>query len=238
MAARIMFVEDDPVIRENYADALKGEGFIVETFVDRESATTRIKQQLPDLALLDISLGADREGGFRLCQEIRKLSETTPIVFLTSHEKDIDKISGMRLGADDYLVKNISLDFLVVKIDSLLKRLEAVGSKTVEEEKEVLRRGDLVADLDSAQVWWKDELIELSLTQFNILAELIVKPGQVKSASKLMSAANIVVETNTISAHIKSIRKQFKVIDPDFDCLRTEYGHGYRWVDPVGATTS
>lgn len=230
MPARIMFVEDDPVLRENYADALKNEGFIVETFFDRASASARLNEQLPDLALLDIALGSDREGGFELCQDIRRISDKTPIVFLTSHEKDADKISGMRLGADDYLVKDISLDYLVVRISSLLKRLEIVGSK-VEEEREVMRRGDLVVDVEGAQLWWKDELIELSLTQFNILVELVVKPGQVKSASKLMTAANIVVETNTISAHIKSIRKQFKVIDDSFDCLRTEYGHGYRWVD-------
>jgi len=230
MPARIMFVEDDLVLRGNYADALKSEGFIVETFADRNSALERLQEQQPDLALLDISLGSDREGGFQLCQDIRRINEKIPIVFLTSHEKDADKISGMRMGADDYLVKDISLDYLVVRISALLKRLEVVGNKE-EDDRDVMRRGDLVIDTEGAQVWWKDEIIELSLTQFNILVELVLKPGQVKSASKLMTAANIVVETNTISAHIKSIRKQFKVIDPGFECLRTEYGHGYRWVD-------
>ncbi len=232
MSPRILFVEDDPVIRENYADALEEEGFVVEAYADRPSALLRIKEQLPDLALLDISLGRERDAGFQLCQDIRKLSETIPVVFLTSHERDIDKISGMRLGADDYLLKDISLDYLVVRIDAMLKRIEAVSSvKEGGEDINIMRRGDLVVDTEGAQVWWRENVIDLSLTQFNILLELVLRPGQVKSASKLMSAANIVVEANTISAHIKAIRKQFKNIDTSFECLRTEYGHGYRWVD-------
>lgn len=233
MQSRILFVEDDPVIRENYSDALEEEGFLVESFSDRLSALKRLKEQLPDLVLLDISLGRERDAGFQLCQDVRKLSESVPVVFLTSHEKDIDKISGMRLGADDYLLKDISLDYLVVRIDALLKRFHAVRTVITEAEDDLnhLRRGDLLINTDSAQIWWKNEAVQLSLTQFNILLELILRPGQVKSASKLMSAANIVVEANTISAHIKAIRKQFKSTDDKFDCLRTEYGHGYRWIE-------
>ena len=233
MQSRILFVEDDPVIRENYADALEEEGFVVESFSNRLSALRRLQEQLPDLVLLDISLGRERDAGFQLCQDVRKLSETVPIVFLTSHEKDIDKISGMRLGADDYLLKDISLDYLVVRIDALLKRFHAVRS-TNNEHYDInhIRRGDLLINTETTQVRWKQNLVDLSLTQFTILLELILRPGQVKSASKLMTAANIVVEANTISAHIKAIRKQFRAVESDFDCLRTEYGHGYRWVEP------
>lgn len=232
MTAQIVFVEDDPVIRENYADVLIEEGFRVDAFADRASALRSLQNHIPDLILLDISLGSERDGGFQLCQDIRKLNETVPIVFLTSHSRDIDKISGMRLGADDYLLKDISLDYLVVRIEALLKRFSIVRSQNdAPQDLNLVKRGELIIDTEASRVRWKGQVINLSLTQYDILLELALKPGQVKSPSKLMTAANIVVEVNTISAHIKAIRKEFKLVDPGFDCLKTEYGHGYRWVD-------
>lgn len=232
MQARIVFVEDDPVIRENYAEVLADEGFMVETFADRGPALARIEEFLPDLVLLDISLGHERDAGFQLCQAVRKISETVPIVFLTSHEKDIDKISGMRLGADDYLLKDISLDYLVVRIDALLKRFRAVKATAHADDIHHVRRGDLLMNTQTTQVRWRHCLVELSLTQFKILLELVLRPGLVKTPSMLMTAANIVVEANTISAHIKGIRKQFRLVDAEFNNLKTEYGRGYRWLEP------
>lgn len=232
MSARILFVEDDQVLRENYTEVLEEEGFTVHACEDRPTAIELFKSKRPDLVILDISLGRERDGGFQICQDIRSVNQETPIMFLTSHEKDADKISGMRMGADDYLLKDISLDYLVVRIDSMLKRFDKVKSLVSgDQELDLIERGDLHIDVATGRATWRGSVLELSLTQFKILLELVLKPGQVKSATKLMVAADIVVEVNTISAHVKSIRKQFKQLDEEFDCLRTEYGHGYRWLD-------
>ena len=234
MTKSIVFVEDDSVIRENYAEVLSEEGYSVRTYGDRHSALLGLHAGLPDLVILDISLGEERDAGYELCREIRKISNQVPIIFLTSHDRDVDRISGMRLGGDDYLIKDVSLDYLVVRIESILRRFETLrseGNKSAAENTHILRRGELTIDTEKNVVTWKGQLVEMSLTQFSILQELAIRPGQTKSCSKLMSAAKIVVEPNTIAAHIKGLRKKFRMVDPDFDLLRTEYGNGYRWAD-------
>ena len=235
MKKHIAFVEDDDVIRENYAEILAEEGFDVDAFSDRQAAMERFKEWLPDLVILDIGLGEERDAGFQLCTELRRLSAKIPIIFLTSHDSEMDKISGMRLGADDYLTKDTSIDYLVVRIETLFRRVESLtqGESISPDQPPAHRlvRGDLTIDMDRCVAYWKDSQVDLTLTQWWIVQELAIKPGNVKSHSKLMSTANIVVEPNTIAAHIKTIRNRFKAIDKDFDCIKTEYGIGYRWIN-------
>jgi two-component system OmpR family response regulator len=135
----------------------------------------------------------------------------------------------MRLGADDYLTKDTSMEFLVIRIQALLKRFQALSASN-EAERDRIECGDLVLDMDQLTAWWKGAALELSLTQFWMVHQLARQPGQVSSHADLMRAASIVVEPNTIAAHIKHIREQFKNIDPGFACIKTERGIGYRWL--------
>lgn len=233
MGKRVMLVEDDVVIRDNYADILAEVGFEVHAFGNRRDAMTHFVKISPELALLDIGLEEEREGGFRLCADLRHLAPSMPIVFLTSHCEDFDRISALRLGADDYLTKDVSVDYLVVRIEALLRRFDALAhhSHPSEPQVEDLVRGSLQIDQNKLLVFWKGRPLDLTLTQFWIIKELACDPGQVKSYSKLMRAANLVVEPNTINAHIKAIRDRFKAIDSDFGCIKTERGAGYRWVE-------
>ena len=229
MQKHMLFVEDDAVVRDNYAELLTDEGFNVIAFADRQSALQHASKTLPDLALLDISLRGERDGGFHLCADLRRLSPQLPIIFLTSHDSARDKISGIRLVADDYLTKDISVDYLVIRIEALLKRFEtltktAAGSKQSAEE--VLR-----IDEEQQALYWRQRKVELTLAQFWITKTLALNPGQAKNAGQLMRAANILVEPNTIAAHIKSIRARFRAIDPTFNCIRTERSMGYRWMN-------
>ena len=226
---RIILVEDDDILRQNYTELLTDEGFEVEAFADRNSFTTRIEQALPDLVLLDITLGRDRDVGYDLCLELRRRSSTLPIIFFTSHDSEPDRISGLRLGADDYLTKDISMAYLVVRIQSLLKRSAArlhadTGATAVQQV------GALSLDPDRLSVLWRETPVPLSLTHFWMVHALIRYPGHVKSHDHLMEAAHITVTPNTIASHIKSIRSHFKAIDPGFHCIETERGRGYRWV--------
>lgn len=231
MSKRIAIVEDEPAIRENYRDHLLKQGYQVETYDDHPKAIQAFRKVLPDLAILDIGLGDEAEGGYDLCRELRSLSATLPIIFLTARDDDIDAISGLRLGADDYLTKDISLQNLSARIAALFRRIDALRSP--EEPQNVLERGPLKIDLDQMRASYQDQLIDITLTEFWILHALARYPGHVKNRDQLMSEANIVVDDSTITSHIKRMRKKFQDVDKDFDAIETVYGMGYRWNNPV-----
>ena len=104
---RIAIVEDEPAIRANYAEALRRHGYEVATYANRPDALAAFRTRLPDLALVDIGLGDDVDGGFALTRELRALSATVPILFLSARDSDFDIVAGLRLGADDYLTKDV-----------------------------------------------------------------------------------------------------------------------------------
>lgn len=229
----IGYVEDNDAIRENYEECFIEAGFKVEAYSDAESSLNAFKTQMPDLLLLDIGLGHQRDAGLQLCLEIRKFNDTVPIIFLTSHDKDYEKISGLRLGADDYITKDADIDYVIVRIETLLRRIAALqtASPAPVENEPAVSGSELKLDQSTYQAWWKGQLLDLSLTQFWILDELRKGAGQLCSHNALMKAANIVVEPNTIVAHVKSIRSSFKKVDGEFDNIRTVRGVGYQWLD-------
>ncbi len=240
MAIKIALVEDDEIIRDNYAEILADEGFEVVVFGTRQHAINYFQQELPDIAILDVGLQEERDGGFKLCSDLRRLAPKLPIIFLTSRDEEIDRISGLRLGADDYITKDASIKFLMVRIEALLHRIEVItqseqmvktAAPTVKKDAMLLELGSLKVDRNQLKATWKNLPLELSLTQFWILYELVANPGEVKTSDKLMQAAKICVEPNTITAHIKTIRARFRDIDSDFDCIKTERSAGYRWLD-------
>jgi two-component system OmpR family response regulator len=231
MTYNIALVEDDELLRANYTQALKREGYNVSSYGSRAEAQEAFSRKLPDLAILDVMLHDEMEGGFELCRELRKASPTIPIIFLTARDSDLDKVSGLRLGAWDYLTKNTTtLDFLPVRISTLFKMLEVLKGTSVNRE-QTLTSGHLYLQEERKQVSWKDVQLNLTLTEFWILYSLVKYPGHVKSHDQLMEAANVVITNNAIAAHIRRIREKFRDIDPTFDSIRAEYGMGYRWLE-------
>ncbi len=227
MGRQIAIVEDEEAIRENYAEAFRRQGYTVSTYADRQAALSRFRERLPDLAILDIGLGPEAEGGFDLCRELRALSSGLPIIFLTARDSDLDTISGLRLGADDYLTKDISLSHLLARVAALFRRVEAL--RTPADTQAVLERGRLTLDADRISCSWGGQAVELTVTEFWIVHALVRFPGHVKSRDQLMEEANVVVDDSTITSHIKRIRRKFQALDPDFDCIDTVYAMGYRW---------
>lgn len=231
MTYTIALVEDDERLRTNYAQALKREGYTVVSYSSRPEAQEAFSSKLPDLAILDVMLNDEMEGGFELCRELRRVSPTIPIIFLTARDSDLDKVSGLRLGAWDYLTKNTTtLDFLPVRISALFKMLEAIKQPAGQNEKSI-SSGNLVVREERKQVYWNETQLNLTLTEFWLLYSLVQYPGHVKSHSQLMEAASVVVTNNAIAAHIRRIREKFREIDPAFDAIKAEYGMGYRWVE-------
>ncbi|MEH6519195.1 MAG: proteobacterial dedicated sortase system response regulator [Halioglobus sp.] len=225
--SHIAIVEDEPAIAENYRDALQRQGFRVSVYSDRASATEACALRLPDLAIIDVGLGADIEGGFELCRDLRGRSAELPIVFLTARDSELDIISGLRLGADDYLTKDISQAQMLARIVALLRRVKALGSPI--EKEHLITQGHLCLNLERMTTTWRNEMIDLTVTEFWIVHALARHPGHVKNRQQLMDSANVVLDDNTITSHIKRIRRKFQARDSSFCAVETAYGIGYRW---------
>jgi two-component system OmpR family response regulator len=227
MARRIALVEDDPIIRQNYVDALTRAGYEVAAFSERASATKTLAARLPELAIIDIGLGADIDGGFALCRELRAASERLPIIFLSARDSDFDIVSGLRLGADDYLTKDVSLPHLLARIAALFRRVDATSQPPIAAE--VLNRGPLALDAQRMVASWNGQPVGLTVTEFWMVHSLARHPGHVKGRDQLMRDAEMVVDDGTITSHVKRIRRKFIAIDAKFDAIDTVYGMGYRW---------
>jgi two-component system OmpR family response regulator len=227
MSRTIAIVEDEPDIRANYIDALSRYGYQVHGFSSRPEARAAFALKLPDLVLIDVGLGDEPEGGFELCRELRTRAPTLPILFLTARDADIDVISGLRLGADDYLSKDISLPQLTARVAALFRRVDAMRSPAARDTVFSLR--GLRIELERMQVSWKGETVPLTVTEFWIVHALARHPGHVRSRDQLMREAEVVVDEATITSHIKRLRKKFEAIDASFDEVDTVHGAGYRW---------
>ncbi|MEP7247055.1 MAG: proteobacterial dedicated sortase system response regulator [Gammaproteobacteria bacterium] len=229
MKKLIAIVEDEPAIRDNYAAAFTREGYAVKTYGNRPAAMAAFTARLPDLAIIDISLEDEPEGGFELCRQLRALSPELPIIFLTARDSELDAVSGLRLGADDFLTKDLSLAHLSARVNALFRRVDAL--RRPHEASQIIRRGALTLDSERMQVEWDGKVVLLSLTEFWIVHALAKNPGHVKNRQQLMDAANVVLDDNTITSHVKRIRRKFQVFEPKFDAVQTVYGMGYRWVE-------
>ena len=229
MAKVIAIVEDEPAIRENYAASLRKQGYQVELYGNRPDALKAFNKRLPDLALLDIGLDNEVDGGFELCRSLRTISPNLPIIFLTARDSDLDIISGLRLGADDYLTKDISIPNLCARIAAFFRRQDIMSQPPAQDT--IIARGPLSMDMNRFSVHWNGAPVDLTLTEFWMVHTLALHPGHVKNREQLMQDAKIVVDDATITSHVKRIRKKFQVIDKNFDCIDTVYGMGYRWVE-------
>ena len=229
MAKIIAIVEDDPDQRANYVDAVTKKGYNVVAYSSRQEALVGFDRELPDLAILDIILGDEVDAGFEICRDLLVRSPSLPVIFLTERITEIDKISGLRLGAWDYLPKPISLNYLAERISSLL-RINTARIESNSNANTAKLVGDMSIDQEALLVSWKGQPINLSGTEFRMLAKLVRVPGHAVSYDTLMNATmQSLVTNNTINTHMRNIRKKFEGIDSAFDCIKSEYGYGYRW---------
>jgi len=230
MARTVAIVEDDFDQRENYADALKQSGYEVATYSNRMDALAGMKQSMPDLAILDIMLENEMDGGFDLCRDLRALSPTLPIIFLTARDTDIDRVSGLRLDAWDYLTKPLNMQFLSVRINSLFRIVDSLGQSSNDNDEELLVVNELSIDEESMSIRWQGTELSLTLTEFWLIESMARHPGHVKTYENMMQITRqSYVERNTINGYIRRIRNKFKEIDPNFKHIQTVFGVGYKW---------
>lgn len=230
MARKVAIVEDDFDQRENYRDALEKSGYVVDTYANRSEALAGMRGDMPDLAILDIMLENEMDGGFDLCRDLRALSPTLPIIFLTARDTDIDRVSGLRLDAWDYLTKPLNMQFLSVRINSLFRIVDSLAQDSDDENDDALVIDDLEINEDSMSIRWKGQELSLTLTEFWLIESMARHPGHVKTYENMMQITRqSYVERNTINGYIRRIRNKFKEVDPDFKHIQTVFGVGYKW---------
>jgi len=232
MTGTVAIVEDEENIRENVGYAIRREGYTVESYPDGQAAWEAFERDLPDLVILDIIM--PRMDGLELCRRLRSVSETIPIIFLTSRDEEFDRVLGLELGADDYLCKPFSMRELVARVKVLFRRMSLVNERNGTADEELLTVGPLVLDLRRYTAKWRNRTVPLTVTEFMMLHALVRRPGHVKTRQQLMEQGyphDTYVSDRTIDSHIKRIRKKFFTIDPDFDQIETVYGLGYRYTE-------
>lgn len=228
MPKHVVIVEDEKLLADNYKEAFQRHGYKVTHYSNRTDALLGLRDNLPDMAIIDVGLSDDVEGGFELCRELRSYSSELPIIFLTARDGELDVISGLRLGADDYLTKDISQAHILARVLALFRRVEALKQPVKQES--IVQTGFLSINLDRMTIQWRDVFVDLTVTEFWICYVLAKHPGHVKNRQQLMDGANVVLDDNTITSHIKRIRKKFLIIDKEFESIQTVYGMGYRWL--------
>ena len=222
----ILVVDDEPKIATLARDYLEHAGFAVLTAGDGPAALATIRQRRPDLVVLDLGLpGLD---GLDVTRELRRDS-TIPIVMLTARDDELDKLLGLELGADDYLTKPFSPRELVARVRAVLRRADRPP-----EVAETIHAGDVVLDLPRMRVEVAGTAVELTPTEFQLLATLASRPGRIFTRAQLLDALHgVAFETyeRAIDSHVKNLRRK---LEPDPRRPRyvlTVYGVGYRFAD-------
>jgi DNA-binding response OmpR family regulator len=223
---RILVVEDEMQIARTLRDFLEVAGFEVAVVGDGSSALAAVHGSRPDLVVLDLGLpGID---GLDVARELRRTS-TTPIVMLTARGEETDRIVGLELGADDYLVKPFSPKELVARVRAVLRRTSGVAAGA-----EVLRADDVEVDVAKMRATIGGRPVDLTPTEFQLLATLVREPGRVFTRGQLLDALHgVTVDSyeRAIDAHVKNLRRK---IEPEAGRPRyvlTVHGVGYRFVD-------
>ncbi|MGN1079811.1 MAG: response regulator transcription factor [Alphaproteobacteria bacterium] len=231
MGNKIALIDDDQNILTSVSMILEEEGYEVFTYTDGLSGLEGVLKEQVSLVVLDIKM--PRMDGMETLQELRKKSNV-PVIFLTSKEDEIDELCGLRMGADDYIKKPFSPNLLIARIKTLIRRTDPVLTKGADgaEEDSIIKRGALEMNKTRHLCLWKNQPVDLTITEFLMLYALVEKTGMVKTRDQLIDSAygaNVYIDDRTVDSHIKRLRKKFKDIDKDFACIETLYGVGYRY---------
>ena|SRR6056297_171287 len=225
MSEKILVVDDEYKIRKVIKGYLEKEGYDTITAEDGQEALEYYKNENPDLIILDLML--PEMSGEEVCSRIRHASDI-PIIMLTAKGQEEDRVEGLDIGADDYVVKPFSPRELMARVRALLRRTDYQAPKA---EYMSYLEGDLKIYPSKMQVSYKDEIIDFTSTEFEILIYMARHPGQVLSRDQLVESV-LGLEfkgfDRTIDAHIKNIRKKLKITDKKI--IETVYGAGYKFV--------
>ncbi len=233
---RLLLVEDEPSLARTLADRLTAEGYDVENASDGPSGERMAAEGGFDLVLLDVNLPG--KNGFDVCRDLRQRGVATPILMLTARNELVDRVVGLKLGADDYLAKPLETLELLARIEALLRRsqAEATASTAAAGSAHGYRFGDVRVDFDRAQVWRTDDGAETevacSALEYRLLRFLIEHRGQVHDRDRLLDEVwgyDATPTTRTVDVHVSSLRQKIEPNPGKPKFLVTVHGLGYRF---------
>jgi DNA-binding response OmpR family regulator len=222
--SRILVIEDDPAILRGLADNLKFESHEVLTAVDGEAGYQLIREQKPDLIILDLML--PKLSGYEVCRKVRDEGITTPIMMLTARGEEGDRVLGLDLGADDYVTKPFSVRELMARVRALLRRAHPAKSGPEE-----LRFDDVVIDFRSYEARKGDQTLEMTRKEFGVLRLLASRPGEVVTRDELLNEVwgfENYPSTRTVDNHIATLRAKLENNPSEPRHLLTVHGVGYK----------
>jgi two-component system, OmpR family, response regulator ResD len=222
----VLVVDDEPTITEVVSRYLQRAGYKTEIAADGAQALASARRQRPDLVVLDLML--PKIGGLDVMRRLREHDHARiPIILLTARGEESDRITGLRLGADDYVVKPFSPAELVARIDAVLRRVDVPAG-----EQAAIKVGDLLIDPPGRQVLVDGEEAQLTGREFDLLLFFVTHPGQVFSRTQLMDAVwqySFYTDTSTVTVHIRRLRSKIEADPAKPRYLETVWGIGYRF---------
>jgi two-component system phosphate regulon response regulator PhoB len=227
---KVLVVDDEPEAVELLEFNLSQAGFAVVAAADGAEALKKARSVMPSLIVLDLML--PEIDGLEVCKMLRRDPATAaiPIIMLTAKAAEIDRILGLELGADDYITKPFSPRELVLRVKKVLQR-----GQPAESEPDAIKMGELLIDPPRHRVSWRGKAVELTATEFKLLALLAKRRGRVQSRDQLLRDVweyNSLVDTRTVDTHMRRLREK---LGPASKHLETVRGVGYRFVEPAPA---
>ena len=224
---KILLVEDEPGLILTLTDRLQSEGFAVKSATDGESGFDVACAENFDLMILDVML--PRKNGYDVCRDLRRKNVTTPILMLTAKGETIDKVLGLKLGADDYLTKPFEVIELLARIEALLRRSPQTNQ---DNSADAFRFGDVSVDFRRAEVLKNSQSVELSAMEFKLLHFLIENRGAVHSRDKLLDEVwgyDAMPSTRTVDVHVAWLRQKLEDNPKYPRFIQTVHGLGYKF---------
>lgn len=223
---QVLIVEDDAHIRRFVSINLLNNGFVVSEAAFGGEAIESFTANRPDVVVLDIML-PDTDG-FAICRQLREIDPSVIIVFLTARGQDLDKIKGLEIGADDYIVKPFNPLELVARINAILRRTEAA----LKLQKSVLQSGPIRMDINSKKVFKHDIFIELTPKEFHLVRTFLEHPDTALSRNELLNLVwgeEYIGDPKTVDVHVRKLREKIEDDGSKPYWIETVWGVGYRW---------
>ena len=227
MSARILIVDDEPPIVDVLAYNLQRANYQVVIARDGEEALAQARREQPDLVILDLML--PKLDGIEVCKALRR-ERDVPIIMLTARDGEIDRVVGLELGADDYVVKPFSVRELMARVKNVLRRSQA-APQPAEPGQEVVHAGPLRLDITRHQVWWGPVELELTALEFDLLHTLARHAGQLLSREQLLAQVwgyDYYGDLRVVDAAVKRLRAKVRSAAPGVEAITTVRGVGYK----------
>lgn len=223
----ILIVEDEPSIADTLVFVLQGEGFTTTWKSLAGEALSSLQQTPVDLVIMDV--GLPDITGFEACKRLRKFSEV-PVIFLTARGDELDRVVGLEIGADDYVVKPFSPREVAARVKAILKRM---APRTEQRQTQSLPgESEFRVDSERLQIFYRHQLLNLTRVEYKLLQTLVEQPQRVFSRDQLLTAIGAAVDAGydrSIDTHIKTLRAKLRAVAPEAEPIQTQRGFGYSY---------